>query len=190
VNAFSHYRMFLALLSFFLTLSSIGLSQDAPAFDASGLANYRIGIGPPAESGFEGLTHKEVVQVEQAEGETYRTNYLKLFLNGIYLGKARLGGSNQIEEITIVSPLVRHEAGYAVGTTFDTASRSFPEGKLFYTYVSDALWTESKSVGPLQLHFDKSAYKGNEELRWELQEIKEADFDLQAKITKIRLYRN
>jgi hypothetical protein len=183
-------RFMIALLSLFFVSFSAGLSQDAPDLDSTGLANYKIGSTTPATSGFEGLTHKQVVEVEMAEGESYRVNYLKLFLNGVYLGKARLGDSNEIEELTIVSPLVRHAAGYAVGTTYDTASRSFPEGKLFYTYVSDALWTESNSVGPVQLHFDKSAYKGKEELRWELQEIEEADFDLQAKITKIRLYRN
>lgn len=171
-----------------LCLTTLTTAQDVPGLTSAGLEDYKIGQKAPSRSQFPGLTHKRVVTTESEEGETYTITSLKLFLNGVYLGKARVGDGDVVEEIAIVSPLARHEAGYAVGTPWEEAARSFPMGKIHYTYVSDSLWAESESVGRVQLHFDKADYKGKKELRWEFQEIDESDLAPGTKIKKIRIY--
>ena len=173
-------------LLFFLSLPV--LAQDKPSLTGQGLEDYRIGAKAPAKSNFPGLTHLEQTLKIQEEGETIITKYLKFFQNGRYLGKARLDSRGIIDELRIVSPEVRHEAGYAVGDAWSQVARVFPMGKLYYTYVSDWLFIESKSVGHLQLHFDKKDYRGKKELRFELQELDENDLSNEAKLRWIRIY--
>ncbi len=166
------------------------LAEERPlGMTEQGLYNYLMGEKAPVTSGEPGLTHEKVVETESAEGETYKTTYLKLSYQGKPVGKARLDDTGVIDELIIESPLVRHEAGYGVGTEWREAARSFPGGELIYTYVSDSLFAQSEYLEGLQLHLDKSDYQGKKPLDGEFQKIPESELKPTAKIKKIRLYR-
>lgn len=169
-------------------LSLPALAQEVPTLHQDGLENYKMGKTPPAKSEFPGLTHTTVVKTESAEGETYKTTYLKFFLQGEYLGKARLDDQGKIDEIVVVSPKVGHDNGYRVGQEYLEAARSFPMGEVIYTYVSDSLFTSSPQLEGLQLFLDKKDYRGKAALEGEYQKIDESDLAASAKITKMRLF--
>ena len=164
---------------------------DVPSLTNTGLEDYQLGQLPPAKSRSVGLTHLRLRKKEMAEGETYTVNFLKLFLNGEYLGKAILDDQLRIKEMLIVSPLVGHEAGFGVGTDWHVAARSFPGGEVVYTYVSDRILAHGGKMNPgIQLLFDKSVYKGTKSLRGEWQVIPETDLSPDCKISGVRLYRS
>lgn len=179
---------YLASLLLFISFVLPSFAEDSPTLTGKGLEEYQMGKPAPSESDFPGLTHLRVQQSSQEEGETVVTTYLKLFLQGRYLGKARLDAEGLVDELTIISPEVRHAAGYSVGQTWDSVARVFPMGKLYYTYISDWLFVESEAVGHLQLHFDKSDYQGSSTLDGELQELHENDLSDEAQLKSIRLY--
>ena len=179
------------LIAVMLLISTgLPLAEERPlGMTEQGLHNYLMGKKAPATSGEPGLTHEKVVETESAEGETYKTTYLKLSYQGKPVGRARLDDTGAIDELIIESPLVRHEAGYGVGTEWQEAARSFPGGELFYTYVSDSLFAQSEYLEGLQLHLNKADYQGKKPLDGEFQKIPESELKPTARITKIRLYR-
>lgn len=179
-------RILLVLVLAVLTLPALGL--DGPTLSQDGLENYKIGRTAPATSGLPGLTHKQIVRTETAEGNTYRITYLKLFFNGIYIGKARLDDQGKIDEILVTNPIVHHNNGYHVGQEYLEAARSFPMGEVIYTYVSDTLFTSSRQLEGLQLFLDKRDYRGKAPLEGEYQKINEDELAPGARITEMRLF--
>ena len=163
-------------------------AQDLPLLSPDGLEEFKLGEKPPEKSEFEGLTTQIVETTEWEEGEEYHLTYLKFYLDGHYLGKGRID-EGKLAEITIVDPKVRYEGGFAVGSSWDEIQRVFPGPQLHYTYVTDRLFAESEYQSGVQIDFSKEDYVGTEELRWELQKLKEDTLDADAPAKSIRIYK-
>lgn len=178
----------LLLLLLFTSLSLTALAQDNPVLSLDGLEEFKLGQKPPTNSQFEGLTFQRNETTEMAEGEEYRMVTLKFYLNGHYLGKARLDDEGRIDEFRIVDPLVRYEGGFAVGSTWDEIQRVFPRVELHYTYVMDKILAESPPNPGFQVLFETSQYSGKSKLEGEFQQLSENDLKAEAPAEALRLY--
>ena len=65
----------------------------------------------------------------------------------------------------------------------------FPGPQLHYTYVTDRLFADSEYQDGVQVNFSKEDYIGSEDLRWELQTLKEDALKPEAQATSIRIYK-
>lgn len=100
------------------------------------------------------------------------------------------GSSNEvyhINEIIVISPKYKTPEGIGVGSSIADFQTTYPDYRVWYTYVSDMFVLESDSVN-VQFLLDNDDYQGPElEIESEIMPVLTSDFHPESTIRRIRI---
>ncbi|HET7361647.1 MAG TPA: hypothetical protein VFI78_06920 [Salinimicrobium sp.] len=92
-----------------------------------------------------------------------------------------------IQEIWVLSPKYKTADGIGVNSTLEEFKQTYPDSRLWYTYVSDRYVLESNAVSA-QFLLDENDFIGEMNVDEVMEPLKISDFKEGATIKKIRLY--
>lgn len=97
--------------------------------------------------------------------------------------------NHKIYEIIVLSPRYRTKENIGVGSSVFDFQKTYPDYRVWYTYVSDMFVLESDTI-KAQFILDKNDYTGPEiEIEGEITPVLTSDFKNSGKIKRIRLIR-
>jgi len=97
--------------------------------------------------------------------------------------------NHNIYEIIVLSPRYRTKENIGVGSSIFDFQKTYPDYRVWYTYVSDMFVLESDTI-KAQFILDKNDYTGPEiEVEGEITPLLTSDFKNSGKIKRIRLIR-
>ncbi len=163
--------------------------------------NYRISdksagdfkIGDPVPSlSSEPLNIKSETRTETAEGETYEETFYMVSQNGEALlellpGYDETGDqTNNIGEIVVFSAQFKTDKGIGTGATLEEFIKTYPQYKLWYTYVSGMYVVETEGLA-VQFILNGDDFTGKAEITSDMIMLNPSDFKPNAKIVKLRI---
>lgn len=98
--------------------------------------------------------------------------------------------SNRISEIRVTSSVFKNTEGVGVGFSLADFTKTYPDFKLWYTYIGDMFVLETSQYAKMQFLLNKTDFTNSEKTlgRSESDTLIPSDFSLDTKIETIRVY--
>jgi len=132
------------------------------------------------------------VESRMEEGETYDVPKAFIFQNKELLVECEMdqqGDTAEISGLKIHSNRFKTEEGIGVGSTMEEFMSTYPEFRLWYTYVGDFITFDTPEYSSIQFHINRADYLPEEILfDTDMEILDPKDFKEDAEIAVVRIY--
>jgi hypothetical protein len=134
------------------------------------------------------FTNKIVTNTGE-EGDVYEETVFTLFESNEEMLQLTGDTEKNVDVITIISNKYKTKNGIGVGSSIDEFIKTYPDYKIYYSYISGFSWLETKIVD-VQFMIDIKNFTGKEDdlMQGDLVELKRENFKKDTKIFKVRIF--
>ncbi|HET8839369.1 MAG TPA: hypothetical protein VFM82_10295 [Flavobacteriaceae bacterium] len=169
--------------------TEIQKSNNWPKFiSESHVGKYSIGELLPTSSEIYEIEKEKQTRFTESGPEEEIVYVLSRNDSEELLLKSETPAGKTIDEIFVLSENYKTKEGIGVNSSLRDFINTYPDYKLWYTYVSDRYVLEN-SKSNIQFLLDKNDFIGKTETNDVKVPVKASDFKEDAKIIKIRLYK-
>ncbi len=155
---------------------------------SSGIGKFKVGEAFPTQFSPLKSQEKSIIRKEEGGSTAIMTNVITCEGKTLFTVNKK-GKTETIDEITLYTPEITTLEKLGVGSSLSEFVAAYPDAKVWYTYVTDAVVLESDALKNMQFILNKADYKnGAISYNSDIEYLSINDFNTDSKIQKIRIF--